>query len=254
MNDQNQVADLNTEEKPKTGQAPVQGESGATDVVATQPVSDAGSDVKVTELEKTLKAREQDINKLKSTYDRQMAQAKKQFEEQQKQLQEELRKVKMSGMSDEQKQQFERQLELEQAQQWREEAQRLQREKQEFEIMNNYAQYFQENGVPRENLVFDSGVDALVQSGWEGIQKEMTNLKTKVSEYEKKLTQGTVLDQGQQQQTPEQPAQQRSPITDTPSPTNKSWTWAEIEKHYGSIDAYFNKVERGEISPVPLVK
>ena len=252
MTIENQVADLSNEVKPQTVEA-VQGTGGAAGSVTTQPLPDAGSDNKLEVLEKTLQAREQDINKLKSTYDKQMAQTKKQFEEQQRQLEEELRKVKMSGMTDEQKTQFERQLELEQAQQWREEALRLKREKEEAEISANYAQYFIENGVPKEKLITNAGVDALVQSGWEGITHELNSLKTKVSEYEKKLTQGTVLEQPQANQ-PQQPIQQRSPITDTPSPTSRSWTWTDVIDKYGSVDEYFNKVERQEISPVPLVQ
>jgi len=251
MSNDNQIADLGNEKTAKTTEPVVQAKGGVAEVTPTNTLPDAGSDAKLKDLEVALQKREQDINKLKSTYDKQLAQTKKQFEDEQKKLQEEVRSVKMSGMTDEQKRQFERQLEVEQAGQWREKAQQYERQIQELEIVNNYTQYFQDQGVAKEKLVTNAGVDALVQSGWEGIQEVMTGLKQKVADYEGKLTQGTVLEK-KPDETPQ--TVERSPLTETPPPTQQSWTWEEVEKAYGTLDNYFSKVERQEISPVPLVQ
>jgi hypothetical protein len=214
----------------------------------TQPAPDVGSD-KLKELEAKIQAREQDINKLKSTYDKQLAQTKKQFEEEQRKLQEEVQKAKLATMTDEQKAQFERQLELEQAQQWKQKALQYEQQMQELEVRNNYTQYFVEQmGVPKEKLNLNGDINALVQSGWEGVQSQVKELQSKVSEYETKLTQGTAL-QPQQPEVPE-----RSPLTNQINSGAPKIAWADIEKRYPNLEEYFAKLERDEIDPrtIPL--
>lgn len=248
MTEQNQIADLNTAQGSVV--TPVTPDSsGVANVTPAQPVPDAGSD-KLKELEAKIQAREQDINKLKSTYDKQLAQTKKQFEEEQRKLQEEIQKAKLSTMTDEQKLQFERQLELEQAQQWKEKALQYEKQMQEFEIRNNYTQYFVEQmGVPKEKLNLDGDINALVQSGWEGVQNKVKELQSKVSEYESKLTQGTALQQPQQPEP-----QQRSPLTNQINSGAPKISWADIEKRYPNTEEFFTKLEQGTIDPrtIPL--
>lgn len=251
MTEQNQIADLNAAQgsavTPAT--AAVTPESGGVaNVTPTQAVPDVGSD-KLKELEAKIQAREQDINKLKSTYDKQLAQTKKQFEEEQRKLQEEIQKAKLATMTDEQKLQFERQLELEQAQQWKEKALQYEQQMKEFEIRNNYTQYFVEQmGVPKEKLNLDGDINALVQSGWEGVQNKVKELQNKISEYESKQTQGTASQQSQ----PEVP--DRSPLTSQINSGAPKIAWADIEKRYPNLEEYFSKLERQEIDPgtIPL--
>lgn len=244
MTEQNQIADLSKEKSsevtpPKDGVMPEQG--GVTNVTPTQPLPDAGSE-KLKELEAKIQAKEQDINKLKSTYDKQLAQTKKQFEEEQRKLQEEIQKAKLATMTDEQKLQFERQLELEQAQQWKEKALRYEQQMQEFEIRNNYAQYFQDMGVPKENLNLNGDINALVQSGWEGVQNQMTQMKQKLAQYEQP--------QQPANPAPQQPEpQERAPLTNQINSGTPKTTWADIQKQYPNMEEFFAKLERGEINP-----
>lgn len=242
MTEQNQIADLSNE-KGSEVTPPVTPESGGVaNVTPTQPLPDAGSD-KLKELEAIAKAREEDIKKLKSTYDKQLAQTKKQFEEEQRRLQEEIQKAKLATMTDEQKAQFERQLELEQAQQWKEKALQYERQMQEFEIRNNYAQYFQDMGVPKEKLNLNGDINALVQSGWEGVQDQMTQMKQKLAQYEK--PQQSPATTVQQQPEP----QERSPLTNQINSGTPKVTWADIQKQYPNMEEFFTKLERGEINP-----
>lgn len=244
MTEQNQIADLSNEKgsevtPPNTGVMPEP--SGVANVMPTQPLPDAGSD-KLKELEAINKAREEDIKKLKSTYDKQLAQTKKQFEEEQRRLQEEIQKARMATMTDEQKAQFERQLELEQAQQWKEKALQYERQMQELEIRNNYAQYFQDMGVPKEKLNLSGDLNALVQSGWEGVQDQMTQMKQKLAQYEKPQQPATAV--------PQQPEpQERSPLTNQITSGTPKVTWADVQKKYPNMEEFFAKLERGEINP-----
>ena len=246
MTEQNQIADLNTAQGTVVtpAKAAVTPEpSGVANVTPTQTVPDAGSE-KLKELEAKIQAREQDINKLKSTYDKKLAQTEQQYKDEQRKLQEEIQKAKLSTMTDEQKKTFERQLELEQAQQWREEAQKYKQQIEEFEQRNNYTQYFvEEMGVPKEQLKLDGDINALVQSGWEGVQKTVQSLRGKVQALETQMTQGTAL-----QQTQPEP-QERSPLTNPINSGAPKIAWSDIEKQYPNQEEFFRKLEQGEINP-----
>ena len=245
MTEQNQIADLNTGKSSEVTQPVTPEQPGVTNVTPSQPASDAGSDAKLKELEAIAKAREEDIRKLKSTYDKQLDQTRRQFEAEQKKLQEELQKAKLSTMTDEQKAQFERQLELEEAQRWREEAMKYKQQIEEQEVRSNYAQYFQEMGVPKEQLNMNGDLNALVQSGWEGVQNQLTSMKTKLAELENLQQQPSQPVSQTQQPMP----QQRTPITSQPNSPAPKVTWADIRKQYPNEEEFYTKLERGEIDP-----
>jgi DNA repair exonuclease SbcCD ATPase subunit len=242
MTEQNQIADLNTAQGTAVTQPVTPEPSGVANVTPTQPVPDAGSD-KLKELEAKIQAREQDINKLKSTYDKQLAQTKKQFEDEQRKLQEEIQKAKLATMTDDQKLQFERQLELEQAQQWKQKALQYEQQMQELEIRNNYTQYFVEQmGVPKEKLKLDGDINALVQSGWEGVQSKVKELEG--------LVQTLKQPQPSQETTPQQPeVPERSPLTNQINSGAPKISWADIEKRYPNTEEFFTKLEQGTIDP-----
>ncbi|MCA1806833.1 MAG: hypothetical protein LC687_03070, partial [Actinobacteria bacterium] len=88
----------------------------------------------------------------------------------------------------------------------------------------------------------NAGVDALVQSGWEGLQEVMTGMKQKLSAYEKTPPTQPAPPQPETPQAPE-----RTPLTETPTPTQQSVSW---DNDWKKVSEYFDKVERGDISPV----
>lgn len=242
MTEPNTIADLTTAKGTEVTNPVTPEPSGVANVTPTQTVPDAGSE-KLKELEAKIQAREQDINKLKSTYDKQLAQTKKQFEEEQRKLQEEIQKAKLSTMTDEQKKTFERQLELEQAQQWKEKAMQYEQQMKDLEIRNNYTQYFTEQmGVPKDKLNLDGDINALVQSGWEGVQNKVKELEG--------LVQTLKQPQPPQDTTIPQPEpQQRSPLTQPINSGAPKITWSDIAKQYPNQEEFFRKLEQGDLNP-----
>lgn len=244
MQDENKTAGLVNEGNggvPNTG---TPSKDGVTNVTPTTPLPDVGSD-RLQQLEAELKARTEDINKLKSTYDKKISQTERQYQEEVERLRNEIKSTKLSTMTDEQKRKYEQDLKLEEAEQWRKKAQTYEQQMYEQQVSSNYIEYFTSIGVPKEQLITNQGAETLVQSGWDGLRSVMTDYQTKLKEYESKAN--------PQQPLPEQqpPQQGRSPITTNPVSSAQQKTWDDVIKEHGSLVNYFDKVERGLISPVP---
>ncbi|MBE0573314.1 hypothetical protein IH575_00220 [Candidatus Dojkabacteria bacterium] len=245
MNTEQTTAGLDNEGKggvPNTG---TPSNDGVTNVTPTTPLPDVGSD-RLQQLETELKARTEDNNKLKSTYDKKISQTERQYQEEVERLRNEIKNTKLSTMTDEQKRKYEQDLKLEEAEQWRKKAQTYEQQMYEQQVSANYVDYFSSIGVPKEKLITNQGVETLVQSGWNGLRNVMTEYQTKLKDYETKMN----PQQPQAQQT-EPPQQGRSPITTNPISAAQQKTWADVIKEHGSLSNYFEKVERGDISPVP---
>jgi len=209
----------------------------------TPGAADAGQEAQ-RKLEEALAKREQDINNLKSSLQRQMSQREQEWQQQRAQLESELNKARMASLDDDEKKEFQRNLEAEQSSQWRTIAQQKEQELQQLQAAQNYKDFFVAQGVPADNLVTDQGLDALVASGWHGIQKAMSELKAKVKEYE--TTHMTSVPTPQNNQAD---SSQRTPLAASPAPAGNGPNWNDLIKQYGSAEEVYKLVEAGDLSP-----
>ena len=161
-------------------------------------------------------------------------------------MQDDIAAIKVSSMSDEQKKQYERERELEEAQNWKNTAIQLQQSIQEKQVASDYIEYFRSIGVPDEKLVTTQGLDNLVNSGWAGLQEVMTQKDTKIKELEAKML-GPLSPTTQPTTESQQPP--RVPITQQQISTNTGTSYDELATKYGggSLDEVFRKIERGEL-------
>jgi len=212
-------------------------------VTLATPLPDVQAD-KLKELETKLQKREEDINKLKSSLQKSQELERKQWELEKKKMQDDLNAVKLSSMTDEQKKQFEREQQLEEAQSWKERATRLEQSIEEKQIAANYIEYFKSVGVANEKLVLDQGIDTLVNSGWAGLQEVVANKDAKIRELEAKML--NPLSATEVAQAP-----QRTPITSQQISTNPGMTWKDVADKYGNgnLDKVYTRIERGELPP-----
>lgn len=201
---------------------------------------DASVDWKV-ELQK----REQDLNRMKSTFQRQISQMQKEMEKQRQQYEAEIRKLRMAGLSDDERQEYEREIRLQEAEQYKQQLEEYRQQMEEYQLKQNYARFFTEIGVKPEELITEEGLDALVQSGWEGVKNLINSLREELNS----------LKSGSATQQKKQPVQspEKQPITSVGTPFTGT-TWDDLVKKYGSEEAVFSKVERGELPPsvIPL--
>lgn|SRR5574340_315711 len=192
--------------------------------------------------EEMLKQRDQDINRLKSTLQTQLSQQQRKWEEERQQLMEDLRKAQMASLDDDERKEFQRNLETERAIETKQRLQQREQELEELRAAQNYRDYFVAQGVPADKLVTDQGLDVLVQSGWQGIQAIMTDMRTRLQQFEA---------QAPAQQTPQSSptSNPRTPISAGNAPAGAGPTWNDLIAKYGSQEEVYLKVEMGELPP-----
>lgn len=210
---------------------------------ATSGVNDGGSQDRVRELEGKLQQREQDLNKLKSSLQSSFEKERQQWNAQWQQTQKEINELRMSKMTDEEKVQYQRTLENEEATKWRQRAEELERQQYETQVANNYVSFFRDLGVDTSKIDNSQGLDGIVNSGWQQVKALIDDLRSKANT-------------GTQQAPTQQPQQanQRSPLPASPNSQPPGNTWADIKQKYGSLEDFFGRLERGEISPNEIPK
>lgn len=217
--------------------------SGVAGAMPTGTTKDASNSTPNYEV--LLKQREADLNKMKSTFQRQIAELQHQQEEERKRYEQKLREIQMANLSDDERKEYEQTLKLEEAERYRQEAEQYRQQIEEIQLMNNYTSFFVEMGVPQSTLSMES-LDDLVQSGWMGIQQIIQNLRSELNKLK--------ADNSQHTEKSNVSANQQRVMTSTSGVPSTGVTWDDLIKKYGSMEAVFNKVERGELPPsvIPL--
>lgn len=133
-----------------------------------------------------LKARyERDMNRLRSKLDSRFSREQKSWEQERSALLQRLDQIVERTMDDEAREAYEwERMNDDLARQKAE----LQREREELEAhrsMLEYASFFEQVGVPRDQLDLDSPED-LLQSGWMGVQNTVQSLKDEIEALKKK--------------------------------------------------------------------
>ncbi len=218
---------------------PVSG--GVVESTPTQGVKDAPQKNWEAELQK----READLNRMKSTFQRQINDLNRKYESEKRWYEDELNKVKLSGLSDEERKEYESTLKFEEANRYKNEAEQYKMQVEEIQLSQNYAQFFTDMGIPSTALVRDQGLDGLVQSGWVGVKALISNMKKELE----------TLKKAPGDQNPKEEASRlNQPMTSTPGTPYTGTTWDDLIKKYGSEEAVYTRVERGELPPsaIPL--
>lgn len=189
-------------------------------------------------------ALQRDINRIKSTFQSQLAAQERQHQAALQALQTRLREAETRGMTDEQRQQYEQATRQDQLQQIYAENQRLQQQLVEQEQRQAYVAHYTNMGIPLESLTVDGSIDELVASGWQAVQAEIARLKG-----------------GGQ---PASPAAPVTPETVTPpevvtatSAPARGATWQELETSLNmTSEEIYRAVETGQLSPdiIPVPK
>lgn len=227
-----------------TGNPVVTPDNGSvTPVTPPQGAADGGQDY-AKKYEELLQKSQSDINQLKSTLQRQQAQQQQQWQQERQQMEEKLRQAQLVPLDDDARKEFLRNLELEKAAQYRQQAEQAQRELEEERSRNSYREYFIAQGVPADKLITDQGLEVLVNSGWQGIQAMMSELKSELQKF--KTQSATTLNTV----TPQTPVDTpRTPISATPAPAGNGTNWDALVKKYGSAEEVYRLVEQGELPP-----
>lgn len=189
------------------------------------------------DVEKLTAKYESDLRSMKSSLQRREAQVNAEWQNRYEELQNQFHEVRMQGMTDEQRKQYESQLQSEEMRNLQSQLEELQTERQSMAQILDGMSFFLQQGVPAEKLVLNEGYDTLVRSGWDFITGELNRLRQSAS--------------NPQPQKPVEPAPLRQApgvITDKGTPGSGT-TWAALRAQFGSEEAVYRAVEEGRLSP-----
>jgi hypothetical protein len=184
------------------------------------------------------------LNQLKSSLQKREAELTRQFNEREQKMAKELKAIRMQGMDEGQRKQYETQLANEEFQTLQAQLEEEKQKRQEMAQLVDAQNFFLSKGVPQNRLTLNQGYDALVNSGWQFIEDERQELQ--------RLRQGGGPKENQAKQRKPAP----SVVTDKGTPGNQGTTWAELRKKYGSDEAVYSLVEQGilDATIIPTAK
>ena len=183
-----------------------------------------------------LKAKyEKDINKMKSSLQQQTSRVEQQWQSRYGELQSEMHKIRMQGMTEEERGRYERQLESEEFQSLQSRLTELETEKaQQAETVNAFG-FFIQQGVPADKLNLSEGREAVVSAGWQHLTEELARLRQSAAN-------------PQPIRPTEPPPLKQAPdvITDKGTPGSGT-TWTALRTQYGTDEAVYRAVEEGRL-------
>lgn len=229
------------QDEPKDG-VPDKGTPDTKDGVA-QPTPDQTS-VDAAELARL----KQDIDKMKSVFQKREADLTKDWQAKEAQYQKQLEELATRDMDDEQRKVYESNKATQQMNALQAQIQQLQSESMDYKARMEAVNFFASKGIPVANLNLDEGYDALVQSGWDALDSERQSLMERIEALEK----GKTTEEPESKTPPEVETDDFTP-GDGPS-------WKELRERYGVDDdeAIYTMVENGDLDgsvlPVPNVE
>jgi hypothetical protein len=232
------MTDLNTQvsdavEPEVVAPATNSGEGGVADATPATPAPSVDVEALKADYEKKLAAAQNDVNAVKSALQSRESAIQKQFAEERSALQKQLREIRMQGMDENQRKQYEQSLAAEEVEQMRSRLQETEQKNQQFAAMLDAQNFFLQQGVPVQNLDF-TNYDALVASGWGAINAELARLREQVKN---PVT-----------RTPDPLKSAPSVVTDKGAPGGAS-TWKDLIAKYGSAENVYQLVESGNLNP-----
>jgi hypothetical protein len=200
---------------------------------------DAGSqlDALKVEYEAKLRAYQDDLNHMKSSFQRKEAERERDWTQRREDYEREVERLKLSTMDEDQRKQYESESTVRRMTELENQLRNMAEEKSNYESMLRAQNYFIARGVPANELSLDEGYEALWNSGMAWIDKDYTRLKQLAS------------NPPVQPVTPQKPPEAPPVVTTTNSPAYAGTRWKELVKEYGSEEAVYQGVEHGQIDP-----
>ena len=216
--------------------------NGAT-VVATKAGTEDDLAKQLKDLQEAFEAekakREKDVASVKSAYQRQLNEREASFKKLQEEYQKTVDELTMRGLDEDGKKQYAQEVERRRSSESQQEAELLRQQIAELQQMTNYTEAFVSMGVKREDLITNQGIDLLVQSGWDAVNKTMKELREQVSN------------------KPSPEADPKIPAPETPAPevvvpgggVASGLGLTELAEKYsgGNVDELFHLVETGQL-------
>jgi len=175
-----------------------------------------------------------DLNRMKSSNQKREAQTLKDFETKESNFKKEIQNLRLSGLNDEDKVEYEKQLAKERLQELQTANEQLVAEKQTQQARQESLQYFLGHGIDQKDLSLDGDYSDLVKSGWDALtakqkqlEDENASLRSKKTATASGETAPDILD-----------------VDGVPAATK---TWAELVTEYGSEEAVYTAVESGDL-------
>lgn len=201
---------------------------------AKPPVDATSADIEAkykAELEKF----QNDLNKLKSASQRREGELQKTITERERQYREEIEKVRLGNMDEEERKIYEVERTKERVAELEAQLNAVNEEKEEQMAVNNAYSFFLQKGVPANSLVIGQGLDALVASGWEYISLRLAQLEAAAAA-------------GGQRNPPVEPPKAPNVEVGSGTPAGKP-TWDDLVKRYGSREEVYTQIEQRRLSP-----
>lgn len=233
----------NIEPKVPEGQqgAVVPGGTPAPGGVPTGTPSQAPGDAEVERVRQQAAKLQQDLNAMKSSFQKKESQLLREREQREAELRRELEQARVAGMDDETRKLYQQERASERVTELETQLTEMQQRYEEMQAFQNALSHFRSNGIPDSALVLDGTTEDLVASGWNWMaarSREAEELKARLS------------------QTPTPPPSP-SPLPSAPpvalggtaSPPSTKATWKELEAKWGSREAVYQAVEERRLPP-----
>jgi hypothetical protein len=180
---------------------------------------------------------EQNIARLKSTYDKREAQLKREADQRDREFSEKLKALELRGMDDAQRKAYEEEHRNDETQRLATEKAQLEKQLADFQVMQNSQKFFLDNGVPLSQLDLENGPEALAASGWQAMQARTLALQKELEEIKK----GKPAGEKEIKQPPDT-------ITHGSIQANQTSLVDAIKKYAGGDeDRFYSMIEKGQI-------
>lgn len=177
---------------------------------------------------------EKDLNRYKSSTQSREAQLRKEAELKQEALRTELENIKRSGMDEETRRKYDFEMSQQRIADLQTELQRRDEEMATFRATQNAVAHFRSLGVPEDALILDGTFDDLLESGWGWVSEKVKSITTPAAPAPPV--------------PPTLPVAPKVDVSGASTPSVKP-TWADIEKTYGSREAFFQLIESRRLPP-----
>lgn len=188
------------------------------------------------EFESKLKATNDDLNKMKSTFQRNEAAREKEWKDKQRNYEQEIERLKVSTMDEDERKTYESTATARRLQELEFQLSELESDKSQTEAMLKANNYFLSRGVPVDVLPLDDGYEALWNAGMNWIDEDYKKLKTKPAP--------------PTSTTPVLPPQAPPVVTTTNTPPFNGYAWSDLVgpgKRFQSEEEVYRGVETGQL-------
>jgi len=231
----------NLENTPVAG---VEG-AGATDVAATAsgtalgavPAPNQTDEAVKKQVEAVTKKAEDDIRRLKSTFDKRDADRQKELAQREEAFNQKIKELEVRGMDEGARKKYEEDHRLDELQKAAREKDTYAQKLAELQQARDYEKFFLARGINPSDLITDSTVEELARSGWEALDRKMLSMEAELTKL--KSGKGT-----KDKDLPDAP----DTLSHNAAPPTKSGLTDAIKKYAnGDEDRFYKLLESGQL-------